>query len=153
MIDISHQQARFLIRRSADNRLPEEQWTALQAHLERCVSCRAVFARQRELERDARRVLVSRWRVVDRSQGGLGGQVRRFRQERSERRRTAFYAVFALTAALLIVLLSGVRSRRPASSTPAAVETLPAASPTPPPEMLFRGVAAYESTEAGSSGI
>lgn len=154
MIDISHQQARFLIRRSADTRLPEEQWTALQAHLERCASCRAVFARQRELERNARRVLVSRWRPVDRSQGGLGGEVRRFRQERSERRRTALYAAFGLAAALLIVLFSGARIPQPEIPAPAGVvETQPAASPTPLPEGLFRGVVAYESFAEGSSDI
>lgn len=62
MIEISHKQAQHLIRAAEDDRrLPDAQWSTLQAHLENCPECRAYAARRAALERALARVLRERW--------------------------------------------------------------------------------------------
>lgn len=65
MIEISHQQARRLIRQNHDSRLPNGQWATLQAHLESCPTCQTYQMEWAVLERDLRRSLRARWEVIN----------------------------------------------------------------------------------------
>lgn len=109
MITISHQQARRLLQENLDRKIPENQWVALQAHLETCVDCRDYLAQLKGLERDLRRVLNARLEWVQDGNplysGRLLAQLRkliRFRQQ-------VWSGVAFLVAILAFWLLGGAQ--------------------------------------------
>ncbi|MBE0697489.1 MAG: hypothetical protein IH586_11255, partial [Anaerolineaceae bacterium] len=50
-----------MLQEGLDRKLPENQWSALQTHLEGCAECRAYSERLRVLERDLSRELKVQW--------------------------------------------------------------------------------------------
>lgn len=156
MIEISHKQAQYLIRQAADKRLPEEQWAALQAHLERCPACRGYRDRLAGMDRALRRALLARWRPADPTTQGLARSVIAYRRRRGENRRSALYGLFGLVAAALIILISlpGWVPARSAASVPPTATAAPLPTATEEPKMLFRGLVAYAARgETGDSEI
>ena len=164
MNEISHTQAQYLIRQSADKRLPEAQWSALQAHLERCPACRGYRDRLAGLDRAARRVLLARWRPAEMPAPLKARALLELRRKRQENRRTALYGVLGLAAAFLIVLLSlpnwapalrgpaaGQAARQAAAEPTATNAALP--TPTAPPDYAFQGLVAYASRASGDGEI
>lgn len=170
MIEISHQQARRLIRMALDShpedrlsrrgsRISDEQWGILQAHLESCPACRAHQARLNEMESSLRRILRSRWSGL--APGSLDGLPADWANRRAVRRlwagRAARFGVWAAAALALLLLirgpalLSGERLFGGRASTPAAA--LPSPAPTPTPGVMFRGVAVFETQVRGSREI
>lgn len=159
MISISHQQAQFLLRRAADRRLPEEQWSALQAHLEGCPTCRAYQARLDGLQRGLRRALRARWRYIEppastrppSAAAQALAAARLARQKRSKRLVTAALALLAVIL-LAVVRFPGGPAAAPAP-TPTAAPVLPTATATPLPGERFQGLVAFESRRSGNSDI
>jgi dipeptidyl aminopeptidase/acylaminoacyl peptidase len=162
MIEITHQQAQRLIREGMDSssggrRLPEEQWAALQAHLEHCPDCRAYARRRQAGERELERALHLRWNPVNGPGPGIGGKVIETRRQAIARRQRGKKALVWLGAVLALAAILFARARFfPAAREQAAVKpTAPAATalPSPTPVSLFRGVLALESSHPGNADI
>src|SRR5512138_499060 len=105
MIEISHKQARYMLREVEDRRLPDEQWAALQAHLERCQECRAYQARISGLGRGLHRLMQQRWGTVGDPNSDLLRQILARRAARRVRARRAAYSLFALMLVIGVVAL------------------------------------------------
>lgn len=162
MIEITHQQAQRLIRQGIDSssggrRLPEEQWAALQAHLENCSECRA-YARHRENnQRELTRALHLRWNPFDNPHPGIASQVIEHRLQiiQSRQRNKKIYTwlgIFLALAAILVargLILSPPQQPVILTPTTEATELIP----TPTPSGIFRGVLTFESTESGNADI
>lgn len=154
MIEISHKQAEHLIREGVDGRLPDEQWAALQVHLEQCPQCRAFRERYGGSEKYLRRTLRDRW-----SKARFIGQnvrerihERRVRREQARKFFTRNWWVFAGA-----VILAGYIGYR-ALLAPPPVPPLPTPTaalqntPTAAPKISFRGLVAYEARRDGLPG-
>lgn len=170
MIEITHQQARRLIRMALDShpedrsprrgsRISDEQWGILQAHLESCPACCAYQARLNEMESSLRRILRSRWGGI--APVRLDGLPADWENRRDRRRlwtgRAARFGIWAAAALALLLLirgpalLSGEGLVGGREST--QVAALPSPTPTPTPKAMFRGVVAYETQSKGNREI
>ena len=85
MIEISHIQARRQLRVHTDQRIPEEQWSILQAHLENCAECRAYNDQLDNAQKGLRRVLRAGLATAP---GPIDGLSERVQAMRGERQRT-----------------------------------------------------------------
>lgn len=162
MIEISHQQAQRMIRKNLDDRIPEEQWAQLQAHLENCQRCRGYEERLSGVEKRLRRSLLSLWSGVYDETGDQTAQaVLLARRERAARRHKILLAAAAGAAVLLIFLV--IRQARynamiasiPQTGGP-VVEVTPTHELTalPTPDLRdFRGIVAFESSREGNGEI
>lgn len=153
MIRISHLQARRLIRAQADQvHLPEEQWTALYAHLEDCSECQAYRSRLLHQERSLRRVLRQRWDPVDISSSVSASSLARWFLKVKAFRQVGQWMLGGAAAFLLIVVIFvgwsvWRKSTMQVSPQPAGAVDLrtPERSPTPTRvPSTYRGVIAYE---------
>jgi hypothetical protein len=155
MIDISHRQARYLIRQGSDGRrLPDEQWAILQSHIEGCAECRAYRDRLDQAAHEYQRSLHVRWNPV-RGPGTWQVQaVLRYREGRKRLRKAGVSVGYVLLGILLLLAYSTYRriSAPPPEPTLRPTVVSSAASPTVPP-ITFRGVVAYENRQEGSSDI
>lgn len=163
MIEITHRQARRLLRQGLDERpLPDEQWAMLQAHLEACPECRAYAGRLAGAERDLARALADRWNVLHAPSGGsLAGAVAASRRAGLGRKQRMTKALAGAGLALLVIGFFAVmqfrQNARRAETPPPAAATQ--AAPTPRQEQqpvtgpLFRGLAAYAAVQDGNSDI
>ena len=142
MIEISHKQARRLIRRAADAPLPEEQWNILQAHLESCAECRAYRDQLTTLEKDLSRGLRSRWGSVDGPGSELVDRVLRQRFSRRDNLRRVSRVMLGTLAMLGVLLLCRAFYARVQSPTP-VINTPIALTPSPTPSDSFQGVVAF----------
>ena len=126
MIEISHNQARLLIRGELDRRLPDEQWNTLQAHLENCPDCRAYRDQLETLERDLRRTLRSGWEAVPGPGTNASQRVLAVSRQRLRRRQQFFSAGRVLAGILLVfflgraVITGDIQKLIPGTSGPAA---------------------------------
>lgn len=149
MIDISHAQARRLIRLALDSVLPDEQWNALLAHTERCDTCRIYQSRWAGFERQLRRALHAQWDEAgsDLSPRKLSAAVLAMQAQRHARQyKTRKVVGIALGVLLLIgVVLNRQWVARQQALVPvtANLTAVPTATATPlvPP---FQGVVAFE---------
>jgi Tol biopolymer transport system component len=110
MIEISHTQARRLIRAGMDDRvnggaLPEVQWSALQGHLEGCEACRVYQQRLDLLEKDLRRALLAGWSPVQGPDSQTDQAVSALLGQRSLQRRRVWQAAVGLMSIMLIIFL------------------------------------------------
>jgi hypothetical protein len=181
MIEISHAQARFLIRQSLDaragdgRRLPDEQWLALQTHLEGCPECQQYSRQIASVEKDLHHVLAARWQHIagpeaaappgpgvgqDRGRFGLSEIPGRRTIRLQRRQRLWGWALRGMFVALVILAIGALitwnRARRgEAVGTSPIVTALPPATPTPAPPAYFDGVVMYAGNgvrEAGAAG-
>ena len=106
MIEISHLQARRQLRVHTDQRIPEEQWSILQAHLENCAECRAYNDQLDNAQKGLRRVLRAGWATAP---GPIDGLSERVHAMRGERQRTIRWIgrVGVAVAALMVILMVG----------------------------------------------
>ncbi|MBE0699426.1 MAG: PD40 domain-containing protein, partial [Anaerolineaceae bacterium] len=161
MIEISHQQARHLIRQGLDGRrLPDEQWSSLQIHLENCQECRAYREQIGEVERGLQRTL----RVhLDGSRRAAGiGAVKEvtsdvflFRRSRKKRRKVGAYFALAVFVIMVLVLIRGYQlATAPAPLPTQAPTEIGAIATATPVRYTFRGVLAFSAPDPanGSSG-
>ncbi len=145
MIDISHQQARFLIRLAMDGELPEEQWDMLQAHLEKCDECNIYRDRLYRWEKSLRSVLFSRWRNVDGPSSRLGKAVLEGWNTRKIRLQRLIYGGLGVLTLLVILYLNwSAHANKPSSTTPTLAST---------PEETFQGVLTFTINKNGKSQI
>ena len=105
MIEISHPHARRLLRQEVDGRLPEEQWSVLQAHLESCAECRAYRARLARQGQSLRRALRGGWEPVSGPGVGMAQAVMAARRKALLRQQVLIRAALAMGAAALLALL------------------------------------------------
>ncbi len=157
MISISHVQARRLIHAQLDERkLPEEQWTALHAHLESCPDCRAFQERLAAAERSLRRVLHQYWDPVGGPREETPALLAALYRERRSIRRMGRWMLGGAAAFLLSVMLfvgwsagvlpgnfSRVLAVPAPSRTPIPLTPAPSPTPTRAPA-VYQGVIAYE---------
>ena len=149
MIEISHKQARYLIREIEDRRLPDEQWAALQAHLEGCPECRAHQARMGGLGRDLRRVLHQHWSLVGSPTADLPRQVL---AQRAARRRRSRRVLVALSGLLFLIAVVGLQWKTQVfSPAPTSTPVIVLPSLTPTPHLRFRGLVLFENNQTGSA--
>ncbi len=155
MIEISHRQAQRLIRELLDRRLPDEQWAALQAHLERCPECRAYRARLQETEKDLRHALRQRWSSVNSALRNVNPGVLRYKQRREHWRH---FLARAWQPALVTLLVLGflfyrqVLAPSPARE-PVAAPTVVQPTLTPTIPHTFQGLVAFEARMDGNAEI
>jgi hypothetical protein len=156
MIEISHQQARYLIRQGSDGRrLPDEQWAILQSHLENCADCRDYRQRLSQAAHDLRRDLQMRWNPVPGPRKAQHEPVLQYRINRKKWRRAGVYTGVVLLFVFMLWIYSTYRrlTAPPPIPTPVAAAVVNA-QPTPTiPPVTFRGMLAYESFQDGSSEI
>jgi Tol biopolymer transport system component len=156
MIEITHSQARRLIRATQDvaaggRGLPEEQWAALQAHLENCAECRRFRERCAAEEVALGRSFALRWDGILGPVGDLLGAVLQYRWARARRQRILSRAAVALVAALVFLALGGLPRLAGSPSLPTAAPTLaPSLTPGEPSDS-FRGVVAFAAESPGGS--
>lgn len=108
MIEIGHPQARRMLQESLDRNISDNQWSALQEHLEVCAECRAYRAQLQALERSLRRELRGHWEGIT-APGRLRAeevQVRRVKKTRT--RRLAWAGTGAALAVLFFWLAGGM---------------------------------------------
>lgn len=136
MIEISHQQARRLIRAGIDVRpgdwraISEEQWGILQTHLETCPECCAYQEKIIQTERQIRRLLQGRWSNLPPLKDNLDALVIGARKKRVEQRRLALRVAAGI--AIFAVLFLGLRlMNRSSGSNRVASDQRVIASPTP----------------------
>lgn len=159
MIEISHQQAHHLIRQSLDGRrLPEEQWSALQLHLDGCEDCRAYRNRLAEVERDLRRSLRARlgesYRELNDGAGNeIARTVVRARAAWKKARKIILYSGLSVIGLLFFAVLGRLRSAETQLPTPTPASSQGEITATPSlSQVLFRGVVAFAgpAVETGS---
>ncbi len=163
MIEITHQQARQLARDSLDagkapgGRLTQEQWAALQEHLEACEECRQYVQRLQLLERDLSRMLQARLNAASGPQPGLFHAVVDRRQAEKENRRRWSHALAVIAGVVALAAFLKLHPVLFPAATPIAPVNTPAAlaSPTlkPTPRGAFRGLLAFESRHEGNAEI
>ena len=159
MIEITHKQAQHLIRQGMDRRLPDEQWSALQAHLERCPDCTAYHAHLVTSERRLNHALHLRWGSARGPVGQIAEALLKRRRRAAQIRRFAKkYSWAALGLLLLFVYIGYRRLTAPPPTEPArsaAPRPTTAASFFEPtqPAVTFRGLAAFESRPDGNAEI
>lgn len=153
-----------MIRQGLDGRrLPDEQWSSLQLHLETCVECNAYREQIAEIERGLQRGLRTRLNSVARAPGigaakEVTGDVFLARTARKQRRKVLGYAVLVLLGLLLIFLWRVYRAATAPALVPTQAPTPVGATATATPVVFtFRGVVAYagpgEGEGAGTSDI
>lgn len=156
MIEISHQQARRLIRAGIDVRpgdrrgISEEQWGILQTHLETCPECCAYQARINQTEKQLRRLFKGRWSNLPLLKENLPASVISARKKRVEQKRFALRAAAGI--AIVGVLILGLRliNRSSGSNRAASARTI---IPSPTPVAGFQGVVAVEYNLGGQPRI
>lgn len=158
MIEITHQQARRMLRQIEDGgRLPDAQWALLQAHLEGCPACRAYGERRQALARGLGAALRERWSGVGYAEGRMAeprGLAQRLVEQRTRRARILRIASrAALGLALFAAALLFIRYR-PAlapAPTPTVAPTAPAAAAADPDlaKDTFRGLLVYSALGEG----
>jgi Tol biopolymer transport system component len=153
MISISHTQARRYIRAHLDlNKLPEDQWVALQAHLETCTKCQSYRDYLLATERDLRRTLHQRWDQAEGPIQGTATELAALVHERKAMRRLGFWmigsaAAFLLCAIGFVAWSAGVFSQASAAPITASGQVPPTSAPVPTPTRAparYQGVIAYE---------
>jgi Tol biopolymer transport system component len=165
MIDISHQQARRLLRTHLDTQLPNEQWTMLQTHLETCAECRAYSEQMNGLEKSLRRGLRTGLENTPGPESNITGQTLTYLRNRAKARKVMLAAsTVALFFAVFLLLggPAGIRARLAASqgnsqtgnSIPVTQITVPANASAATPIATaapgqFPDVVAYESRRDG----
>ncbi len=164
MIEITHQQARQLVRDSVDtpgttrSRITQEQWAALQAHLENCAECREYAGQVRSFEKELARALQIRLRSFSGPTPGLFRGVmdrRRSAQARSAGRKRVLSWLGAIAVLVGLILARGAIFSPPAppvAATPAP-ESSPVSPPTPTPKGTFRGLIAFEGRQEGNAEV
>ena len=160
MIEISHTQARRLIREaldggsSKDHRLSLEQWAALQAHLECCPDCRAYQERLSRVERGLTRTLRLRWNPVRGPLDGVVADVLLFRRARRLRRRNTLYAIAAAIVVILLLTARGYQVITTPPPTPTPTPLPPGVTPSPTPiRSAFRNGVVFAAERDGNSEI
>jgi hypothetical protein len=155
MIEISHRQARYLLREAEDKRLPDEQWAALQAHLERCPECSAYRAHITALEKDLRREMQARWSPVRGPvEDDLPHRVAAYWVQRPARRRRVLSTLLGVLGLIAVALLVWrYQVGRPARPAPLVVNQPPMPSPSPTPIHHFSGLVAFTTQQSGNSEI
>lgn len=150
MIEISHAQARHLIRQGLDGRrLPNEQWSALQIHLETCPECAAYRDQLTEVERGLQRALRGHLDGSRRAPGiGASKEVTAdvflIRTTRKLRRKIAVYAGLAALVLLSVFFFRAYQLAMAPEPTPTQAPTPIGATATATPVVFtFRGVVAY----------
>lgn len=165
MLEISHKQAQYLIRQSLDarsgdgRRLPEEQWSALQAHLEGCEACRIYREQSEALEKNLRRILLDRWHAVNLPGEGMEAVLARIHRSRQERvqqaARVGMRALALLLIGLAVFLLPRLGRDADQNSLPAA-QIQPTVTVTPEPTLSpgdrFEGAVIYEARHPDDPG-
>lgn len=166
MIEIGHHQAERLIRRQIDLLLSDEEWIALQIHLEHCPDCRTLQHRLQCSEPKIRQSLRARWDPVAGPSGGLPQSVSKISKERDTRRikqSTVAIYVAVITVIFLFAVVqgrhSGMQEVIPETGGNGETQT-PTNSLTPSPakiQMILPGqfphIIAYESHVEGNSEI
>ena len=161
MISISHTQARRLINAQLDERkLPDEQWSALHAHLESCAECCAYRDRQRQAERRLKRGLRQRWEPVEGPLQATAPALAALYHERWElrrlgRRMLGGAAAFLLGVLLIVGLSAAFQNGAQAETGMIVTEIPPTPLPSPTPTRApadYRGVIAYEYREPAEEG-
>lgn len=158
MIEITHQNARRLIRLELDAALHEGEWSRLAVHLETCPACRGYRQSLRDTELGLRRALRSGLEAVPAPQENIAAEVLAARLRRARLRRRAAAAAGALAALVIFFALGGpgwiAELFSPAENpSPAAGNAEPAAPAAPTPAAgEFAGVLAYESRRMDGPG-
>lgn len=166
MIEISHQQAERLISQQFDQRLPDDEWNALQSHLEHCPNCQNYQFQFERMERRLHKTLQARWDPVIGPPTYLPKQVSKLHTERDNQRTLLTTLTFGGTALLILLLFAMVQGRNNETETmipkTGEIEALPARKATPPPVATaiplikagqFPHVVAYESNIEGDAEI
>ncbi len=158
MIEISHKQARHLIREAQDRRLPEEQWAALYAHLENCPECSAYRNHLASYEKNLHRLLNTRWGAARGPGGKIAERVIRFRTLRKKISKIAGRGGLYLLGILLVVGFLLYRdATAPKGSPPSPTLEFglgPIETATPSPvRNAFSQVVAFESRQDGNAEI
>lgn len=170
MIEISHQQARRLVRESLDAtsaaRISEVQWVALESHLENCPACRSYAQKRRALPKDLGRSLHQRWMGVGGPNNALPDHVvKDFRRARRNRRLLFRSWAVGLAVVILAVLYFTRQflfpdlfaDQQASSATNAAAVLVETAAVTPEPSPTqpgtIDGVMVFESSHLGNSEI
>jgi Tol biopolymer transport system component len=155
MIEISHQQARHLIRQGLDGRrLPDEQWSSLQIHLESCPECRAYREQIGEVERGLQRSLRLHLDGSRRAPGigavkEVTSDVLLFRVARKKRRKMGVYIGLAALGLLVLFLFRGYQLATAPLPTPTREPTEIGATATATPvRYTFRGVLAFSAPDS-----
>lgn len=154
MIDISHKQAQYLLRVAEDKRLPEEQWTALQNHLERCESCRAYRDHRARVARGIHHLMDLRWRHMAGPSAAMAGSVAASRQQRKLHTRRAVYLTLGALVLVALAVLGRLNKIPFLAAAPRPMMTstpLPTIAPTPAER--FRGVVVFASGQGGNNDI
>jgi hypothetical protein len=166
MIKISHKQAERSISRQFDQLLSEEEWNALQSHLEQCPNCQRYQSQLERTERRLRQALKARWDPVSGPSRYLSKQVLKLHAEREDRRVFLSTSTFGGAVFILILLLAFMRGQISETATviPQAAETgiisistvpstqRPTAIPLIQPGQ-FPHVIAYEASLEGNAEI
>jgi Tol biopolymer transport system component len=158
MIEISHKQARHLIREARDRRLPEEQWAALYAHLESCPECSAYREHLSSYEKNLHRLLNNRWGAARGPGGKIAERVIHFRALRKKISRIAGRGGLYLLGILLVVSFLVYRdATAPKEPPPSPTQESgfgPFETATPSPiQNAFSQVVAFESRQDGNAEI
>lgn len=161
MIEISHQQARYLIRQGLDGRrLPDEQWASLQLHLDSCAECRQYRDRlgsvERGLTRTLRGHLDASWRELPSGEAQkITERILRSRNIKKRLRKVYLYGFLAALGLALIIFIRpalNLINPRPTQGVLPA-QAVAAVTPTPA-DISFRGLIAFAgpSVEEGNGG-
>lgn len=155
MIEISHAQARLLIREELDGRkISREQWAILYAHLENCPACRSYQARISTVEHEVSRAFHHRWSSVNGPSKDTVEDVLSFRKARTARWkafRSAAWILAVVLAVAAFAIYNQLTSREPATvhlSTPTPIPTS-----VPPVTHRFRGSFLLSETNSAGSKI
>jgi Tol biopolymer transport system component len=152
MIEISHKQARYLLRESEDRRLPDEQWAALQTHLESCQECCAYRDQLAGLEKNLHRRLHGRWGAVHPVLKDMPEAVVKYRIDRKQIRHRSLIAVLVM---LIVLGLAIFRWYKQATAPVPEPTPFPMHISTPDPAQAskFHGLIVYQASPAGNSDI
>lgn len=162
MIEISHNQARRLIRESLDDetshRVSTEQWASLQLHLEGCAECRSYADTLNTVQKGLKRSLHQRWDAGHALTASGKGKavmedVQAIRSARRQHRKMALYALGGFVLLLSVLFWRGYQ---------VATAPLPTATPVPtefgatatatPIRFQFRGVVAMDVMSEDGTG-
>lgn len=111
MIVISHKQAERLIRRQFDLLLSDEEWNALQNHLECCPKCCGYQYRFQCTERKISQCLRARWDLVTGPSSRLPQIVSKTKSKKIDRRINQATACFYIAVLSLVFFLVAVREQ------------------------------------------